>query len=50
MWPAISPENVMFSVQLPCATMGLGDCAGFGEFELQAAMTMRATMPAARSM
>src|SRR5216683_335828 len=48
--PESSPANVRFWVQLPCATIGVGDGDGFADGSLQAARTMRATMPAARSM
>src|SRR5713101_191706 len=45
--PESSPANVRFWVQLPCATIGVGDGDGFADGSLQAARTMRATMPAA---
>src|SRR5216684_6468073 len=48
--PESSPAKVRFWVQLPCATIGEGDGDGFADVSLQAARTMRATMPAARSM
>src|SRR5260370_4470675 len=48
--PESSPAKVRFWVQLPCATIGDGDGDGLGDDSLQAARTMRATMPAARSM
>src|ERR1700687_478629 len=50
MCPDSSPAKVRFWVQLPCATLGAADGDGFGDDSLQAARTMRATMPAARSM
>src|SRR6266852_5432377 len=50
MCPVSSPAKVRFWVQVPCATVGGGDGDGFGDGSLQAARTMRATMPAARSM
>src|SRR6266849_5942325 len=50
MCPESSPAKFRFWVQLPCATTGVGDANGFGDDSLQAARTMRATMPAARSM
>jgi probable phosphoglycerate mutase len=37
---------VRFWLQLPCATIGVGDGDGFADDSLQAARTMRATMPA----
>src|SRR5258706_7349468 len=50
MCPVSSPEKVRFCVQLPCATIGVGDVTWVPDVPLQPARTMRATAPAARSM
>src|SRR6267142_5945430 len=50
-WPVTSPANMRFCDQFPCAITGEGDAAGFTFVGSQAvARTMRATMPATRSM
>jgi hypothetical protein len=48
--PVIGPVNVRSCVQFPCGMTGDGDASGGGLFWVQAVKTMRATMPAARSM
>src|ERR1700730_3511506 len=50
MCPAISPEKLRFWLQLACTAVAVGAGDGFADVSLQAARTMRATMPAARSM
>src|ERR1700704_3993186 len=50
-WPVTSPAKVRFCDQFPCAITGEGEAAGFTFVDSQAvAKTMRATMPATRSM
>src|SRR5713226_3697961 len=50
-WPGTSPVNVRPSVHVPCAMTGDGDATVVTGFEPQAvSTTMRATMPATRSM
>src|ERR1700694_3065411 len=50
-WPGMSPVKVRPSVQVPCAITGEGEATAEPGVEPQAvARTMRATMPATRSM
>src|SRR5665213_3154433 len=52
LWPGMSPANVRTSVQVPCAMTGDGEATVVvtGVEPQAVARTMRATMPATRSM